>query len=193
MRVALLILTLQIAAAAQGVIDRVAVVVGNQVITDTEVRTELRLTQFFNGQPVDLSAVARRQAAERLVDQHLIKGEMQTGGYQVPSGSEADTLLRQFRQQNYPSDAAYHAVLQKYGLTEEDVKRHLLWQVAALRFAEQRFRMASPPPPPAQSADRLVDRTQPASSKEEEQDEMDAWLKQARSGTRIQFKKEAFQ
>jgi hypothetical protein len=192
MRVALLIFTLQIAAAAQGVIDRVAVVVGNQVITDTEVRTELRLTQFFNGQPVDLSAAARRQAAERLVDQHLIKGEMQIGGYKAPSGSEADTLLRQFRQQNYPSDAAYHAVLQKYGLTEEDVKRHLLWQVAALRFAEQRFRMASPPQP-VQSADRLVDRSQPAAAREEEEDEMDAWLKQARSGTRIQFKKDAFQ
>ena len=189
----MLILTLQFAAAAQGVIDRVAVVVGNQVITDTEVRTELRLTQFFNGQPLDLSAAARRQAAERLVDQQLIKGEMQTGGYQVSAPSDADPLLRQFRQRNYPSDAAFRVVLEKYGLTEDDVKRHLLWQVAAMRFAEQRFRTATPPPPPPQTADRLVDRAQPALSREQEEDEMDAWLKQARQGTRIQFKKDAFQ
>jgi hypothetical protein len=67
----------------------------------------------------------------------------------------------------------------------------LLWQVAALRFTEQRFRMANPQQP-AQTADRLVDRTLPASSKADE-DEMDAWLKQARSATRVQFKKGAFQ
>jgi len=192
MRAALLIFTMLTGAGAQGVIDRVAVVVGNQVITDTEVRTEVRLTQFLNGQPMDLSAAARRQAAERLVDQQLIRGEMEIGGYQAPAGSEADTLLRQFRQQNYPSDVAFRAVLEKYGLTEESVKRHLIWQVAALRFAEQRFRITNPPQT-AESADRLVDRTLPASSKAEEEDEMDAWLKQARSGIRIQFKKEAFQ
>ena len=44
MRLVLLHTHVAVAAAAQGVIDRVAVVVGNQVITDTEVRTELRLT-----------------------------------------------------------------------------------------------------------------------------------------------------
>jgi hypothetical protein len=192
MRTALLLLTMHFTAGAQGVIDRVAVVVGNQVITDTEVRTEVRLTQFFNGQVLDLSAKARREAAERLVDQQLIKGEMQIGGYQVPTGTDADALMRQFRQQNYPSDAAFYAVLEKFGLTEEGVKRHLIWQVAALRFAEQRFRMANPPPL-AQSADRVVDRAVPPSTKAEEEDEMDAWLKQARSGMRIQFKKEAFQ
>ena len=191
MRVAILILTVQFAA-AQGIIDRVAVVVGNQVITETEVRNELRLTQFFNGQPLDLSAAARKEAAERLVDQQLIKGEMQLGGYPAPAEGDGDALLRQFRQQNHPNVAAFHAVLEKYGLTEEAVKHHLVWQVAALRFAEQRFRMANPTPP-AQTANRLADRTLPASSRAEEEDEMVAWLKQARSGTRIQFKKEAFQ
>jgi len=191
MRFASLLLTLHIAA-AQGVIDRVAVVVGNQVITDSEVRTEVRLAQFFNGEPVDLSGKARRAAAERLVDQQLIKTEMQLGGDQLAAGSASDMLLRQFRQQNYPSDVAFHAVLEKYGLTEENVRRHLLWQVTTLRFAEQRFRMANPPRPP-QTADRLLDRALPPSSKAEEEDEMDAWLKQARSGTRIQFKKGAFE
>jgi hypothetical protein len=184
-------LTLQLASGAQGVIDQIAVVVGKQVITDSEVRTEVRLTQLFNAQPLDLSAAARRQAAERLVDQQLIRQEMQLGGHQLPPEGEADDLLRQFRQRNFPNDAAFHALLERYGLTEDAVKRHLLWQVAALRFTEQRFRMANPQQP-AQTADRLVDRTLPASSKADE-DEMDAWLKQARSATRVQFKKGAFQ
>ena len=192
MRTAFFLLTLQLTAGAQGVIDRVAVVVGKQVITDTEVRTEVRLTQFLNGEPLDLSGKARREAAERLVDQQLVRAEMQIGGYQLPAQEEGDALLQRFRQQNHPNEAAFHALLQKYGLTEDAVKRHLLWQSAALRFAEQRFRMANPPPPAA-SADRLADHALPASSKAEEEDEMDAWLKQARSGTRIQFRQGAFQ
>jgi hypothetical protein len=191
-RIATVLLMLHSAAAAQGVIDRVAVVVGNQVITDTEVRTALRLTQFLNGQPLDLSVKARREAAEHLVDQQLIRSEMEVAGYQAPAQSEADALLRQFRQRDHPNDAAFHALLDKYGITEEAVKQHLLWQAAALRFADQRFRMASRLQP-SQSADRLVDRPQSSSSQAEEEDEMDVWLKQARSGTRILFKKEAFQ
>lgn len=192
MRTLLLVFALPFAAAPQGVIDRVAVVVGNQVITETEVLTALRLTQFFNGQPLDLSAAARKEAAEHLVDQQLIRSEMQVGGYQVPAESEADALLRQFRQQHHPNEAAYRAMLQKYGLTEADIKQRLLWQVAALRFTEQRFRQVNPPQS-AQSANRSVGGTPPAASQADEEDEMDAWLKQARSGTRISFKKEAFQ
>ena len=191
MRLTLLILTAVFTASAQSVIDRVAVVVGNQVITETEVRREVRLTQFFNGQPLDLGAQARRNAAERLVDQQLIRDEMQIGGYQPADSAEADTLLRQFRQQYHSNDAAFQALLDKYGLTQDDVKRHLLWQSAALHFAEQRFRMVNPAQP-AQSADRVAGAA-PTPSKAAEEDEMDAWLKQARSGTKIQFKKGAFQ
>ena len=192
MRYATMILALSFAGLAQNVIDRVAVVVGTQVITETEVLREVRLTQFLNGQPLDLSAEARREAAERLVDQQLIRGEMQIGGYRLPTEAETETLFRQFRQNNYPNDAAFRAVLEKYGLTEDDLKQHVAWQAAALHFAEQRFRLAGPPPP-AQSADRVTDGAAPEPSKAEQEDEMDAWLKQARRGTRIQFKKGAFQ
>jgi hypothetical protein len=69
------------------------------------------------------------------------------------------------------------------------VKHHLLWQAAALGFADQRFHMAVPAPS-GQSADRS---STAATSTDEVEDQMDVWLKHARSGTRIQFKKGAFQ
>ncbi|HXB73699.1 MAG TPA: hypothetical protein VNY05_36005 [Candidatus Acidoferrales bacterium] len=189
MREALLAITFSLAAVAAGVIDRVAVVVGNQVITESEVLLEVRLTAFLNGQPLDLGAAQRRAAAERLVDQQLIRGEMQIGGYPMPAESEGPVVLRKFRQENYPSVPAFRAALEKYGLTEDEVNRHLLWQVAALRFTDQRFHMVNLAPP-AQSADRSSDAD---GAKDTGDDPMDVWLKQARSGTRIQFKKGAFE
>ena len=112
MRQALLAITFSLAAAAQtGVVDRVAVVVGNQVITESEVLLEVRLTAFLNAQPLDLSAAQRKAAAERLVDQQLIRNEMQVGGYTVPADSEGDAALRSFRQENYQSVPAFRAAV----------------------------------------------------------------------------------
>jgi len=190
MRNVLLVLAFSFAATAQNIIDRVAVVVGNEVITESEVILEARLTAFFNRQPLDLSTAQRKAAAERLVDQQLIRGEMQIGGYPMPPETEGDGALRKYRQDNYSSIAAFRASLAKYELTEDEVKRHLLWQSAALRFTDQRFHLTIPAPPPSQSADRL---SQSGTTADGVEDQMDTWLKQARAGTRIQFKKEAFQ
>ena len=187
MRLFLLAFVVAFASAAQNVIDRVAVVVGTQVITQSEVVREARLTAFLNQQPLDLGAGPLRAAAERLVDQQLIRNEMQIGGYPMPPETEGDAVVRKFRQDNYSSIPAFRAALEKYELTEDEVKHHLLWQAAALRFTDQRFHLTIASPP-SQSADRSS-----AASTDGVEDPMDAWLKQARAGTRIQFKKEAFQ
>ena len=190
MRFALIALAFGWANAAQNIVDRVAVVVGNEVITESEVNLEARLTAFFNGTPLDLSVAQRKAAAERLVDQLLIRNEMQIGGYPMPPASDGDAALRKYRLDNYSSIALFRASLAKYELIEDEVKRHLLWQAAALRFTDQRFHLIIPAPPPSQSADRL---SHSETTTDGVKDQMDVWLKQARAGTRIQFKKEAFQ
>jgi len=164
------------------------VIVGNDVITQSEVLREVRLQQFLNEQPLDLSAPQQKAAAERLVDQQLIRNEMEVSGYTMPPQSDGSALLRSFRQQNYRSIPAFRAALEKYGLTEEALERHLLWQTAALRFTDSRFHMAGPAPP-ANSANR----SQSPDGNETTEDQMDLWLKQARNSTRIQFKEGAFQ
>jgi hypothetical protein len=190
-----LVLMLVLASAPAAVLDRVAMVVGNQVFTESEVQDEVRLTQFLNQQPLDLGPEQRRAAAERLVDQQLIRNEMQLGGYPQPSQSEADAMLRNFRQEHYRSIAQFWAALEKYGITEEQLKQHLLWQLAAVRFTDARFRPVAAPTlaaPSIQTADRLrAGADAPAGNSVDQQ--MEAWLKTARSQTRIDFKKEAFQ
>src|SRR5690349_17240536 len=114
------------------VIDRIAIVVGNTVITESEVLREVRLTEFLNRQPLDLGPAARRAAAERLVDQQLIRNEMTTGHYPMPADTEAGDMVRNFREENYPDEDSFNKALQKYGLTGEDLKQHFLWQLGVL-------------------------------------------------------------
>ncbi len=206
-------------------IDRIAVTVGKDVITERAVEREIRMAAFLNGKPVDLSPTARRQAAERLIDQDLIRRDMQLNQWPQPEASEAAKLLDQFKRQRFGgSDAAYREALGRYGITQTALEQHLLWQLAALRYTDYRFQGNIPAPdqalrqhlaqatqaraaenaaelhpagPPAERAARKPSpRTDqagapPAAANIDEQ--MDAWLKEARARARIVYHQEAFQ
>ncbi len=175
-----------------GIIDRVAVVVGGQVITETEVQEEVRVTQFLNDEPLDLSPDQRRAAAERLVDQQLIRNDMTTGGYAQPAASEGDKMLTELKKERFhDNDQEYSAALARYGITEDQLKRHLLWQYAVVQFTDHRFGGGSQQNP-EQAANRVRPGAQPPLESGVEQ-RLDAWLQDARGNTTIQFKKEAFQ
>jgi hypothetical protein len=210
------------AAAAQAVvIDRVAVTVGNDVITESEILEEIRVTALLNGEPLDLGPESRKRAAERLVDQDLIRREIRLGSYPQADAKQADHALAELRKSRFRSDAEYRAALARYGISESDLKAHLMWQLSALRFTDIRFRSDAPPPaepapPPAHNeADREANNTRgqvsaspapgamqqanrmavppppaPGASVDEQ---LNQWLKAARSSTRVVFKKEAFE
>jgi hypothetical protein len=169
-------------------VDRLALVVGKTVFTQSEVDDEARLTELESGKPLDLSAARRKEAAERLVDQQLLRDEIQVTGFQPPA-SEADELLRRFRQDHFASMALFRAALARYGVTEGELKQRLAWEVTALRFTEWRFR--APGATDNQSANRAENGAQAGEDSVDRR--MEAWLKQQRTGTRIVFKPEAFQ
>jgi hypothetical protein len=169
------------------VIDRIAVVVGKNVITETALLREVRLTEFLNNQPLDESPAARRAAADRMVDQQLIAGEMKLSDFAMPAPAAADPLLAQV-ERRFHGPAEMPAALAKYGLTEADLRRYLLWQVAVLRFTETRFPPAEPGEPGG-SANRAAE---PGAASAAEDRQLDDWLKQARADTHIEFKPEAF-
>jgi hypothetical protein len=171
-----------------GVVDRVAIVIGKTVVTESEVLDELRLTEFINEEPLDLGPAARRAAAERLVDQELIRRELEMGGYAKPSASEADALLRKFRQSRFHSLAEYRAATRKYGIAEDQLKQHLVWQLTAIRFTDSRFGSVE-----ADGGLQSADRAAPGAPATSVDRQMDVWLKQARADTKITFKEEAFQ
>jgi hypothetical protein len=121
------------------IIDRIAISAGNQVITESQIDEEVRVTEFLNGEKLDLSAGERKKAAGRLVEQALVKREMELSRYPLPPLSDADKQLQMLKA-GYPSQAQFQDALRSYGIAEDALKRRLWWQLTLLRFVDFRFR-----------------------------------------------------
>jgi hypothetical protein len=121
------------------IIDRIAISVGNQVITRAQIDEEVRLTDFLNASPLDTSDQELKKAADRLIEQTLVKRDMEFSHYPIPELSDAEPALKTLKA-NYHSESEYQQALRKYGITEEALKRHLWWQATLLRFIDYRFR-----------------------------------------------------
>jgi len=194
------------------IIDRIAVTVGDRVITDSEIVREIRLTAFLNGEPVDFGPESKRKTADRLVEQRLIQIENDVSLYPAPASEAVDEMLKR-QQGRFASPALYQADLRRFGISEEELKAHLRRQLITLRFLELRFRpgiQVTDEEMVAYFAQRLtpeLKKTHPgvefSLSDYREQVEQalidervdkasDAWLKEARNHTRIQFRAAVF-
>ena len=95
-------------------LDRIAVTVGQEVITESQVILDLRVAAFLDRKPVDLSGAAKRQAAARLVDQLLILREAVDSHVTLPSTEAAAGLV-----EPYAAESGYQADLKRYGISEQ--------------------------------------------------------------------------
>lgn len=123
------------------VIDRIAVVVGNGVITESELVREIRLTAFLNGETPVFTAEVKRQTANRLVEQRLMRRESDAANYPPPPEDEIATMLSDLRDNRFHKSAGeVAAALQKAGITEDELKAEFYRQLLTLRFIDFRFR-----------------------------------------------------
>jgi hypothetical protein len=133
-----------IAVAAQAVIiDRVAIQAGNSIIKDSDIVRDIRLTDFLNGEQLDLGAAARKTAASRLIDQVFIRREIRIGDYPTASLDQAKKQIDALEGKRYKTAAALQEALARYGLTEADLQMHLQWQLTVLNFIDARFKPAA--------------------------------------------------
>jgi hypothetical protein len=116
-------------------LDRVAVSVGHEVITESEVTLDLRVAAFLDRKPLDLSGAARRKSVERLVDQLLILREALDSHVTLPSTEATAGLVAPYAAEN-----GYQADLERYGISERDLGEHLLAGLRTLTFTDKRFR-----------------------------------------------------
>ncbi len=203
-----------IAASRAEIIDRIAVTVDNRVITASQIILAIRLTAFLNGNKLDFSLAARRNAANRLIEQMLIRREMEVGRYSAPSPSDVEPMLKAVQEQRFPHAGEYLQAFTQYGITEEELKAYLLWQLTLLRFLDIRFRPgvevtdaqiqsyydknranleARAGGSGNPTLDDLRDRIRRILTEEGVDRQMDAWLAEARKRSRIEFHEEAFQ
>jgi hypothetical protein len=125
--------------AAAEIIDRIAISVGNQVITESQIDVEVRVTQFLNSEKLDLAAGERKKAADRLIEQALVKREMDLSHYPLPELSDANPQLQMLKEK-YSTEAKFQDALRAYEISEDELRQRLWWQLTVLRFVEYRFR-----------------------------------------------------
>jgi hypothetical protein len=128
------------------IIDRIVITAGNQVITQSQVDDEVRVTAFLNREKLDLGVDPRKQAADRLIEQALIKREMDLSHYPLPELSDAGESLQSIKAM-YSSDAEFKQALEGYGISPDELTRRLWWQLTLLRFIDYRFRPGIQIPP----------------------------------------------
>jgi len=121
------------------IIDRIAISVGNQVITEGQIDEEIRLTDFLDHEKLNLDVAERKKAASRLIEQALVKRDLELSRYPLPSSTDADASLHDVKI-SYSPESLYQQKLQEYQLDEDALKRRLLWQLTLLRFIDYRFR-----------------------------------------------------
>ena len=194
------------------VLDRIAVVVGKHVIKTSDIDRDLRVTEFINQQGIDFGTTAKHQSAERLIDQELIRDEIITGSYRRPPDSEAEGMEQQLVRDRFGgSETRFRRELADYGLTGEQLRSQLLWQLTVLRFIDQRFRVGvyvadqevrdyydqhltelRKQYPANSSFDALKDKLREQLEGERINANFSTWLQQARGRSHIEYRQEAF-
>jgi hypothetical protein len=165
--------------------DRIAVAVGNRAIKENQIDREIRLTEFLNGSALDIGSMTKRQAAERLIDQTLIRAEMAKSTYPTPSDAEISGVLSKIKQARFRNNSEYEQALKAYGIAEPELKAHIAWQLQVLRFVDIRFE-------PAVQTQAVKNAKQPPLG-ERVNAAFFAWLDESRKRSRIQFHDEVFQ
>jgi hypothetical protein len=140
LRSALLILFSLCLPARPEVIDRVVVTVDKDVITESDIRKAIRLSAFLAGEPADFSAENRKKMASTLVDQLLLRREMEFTHFPPPKLPEAEQVVAALRKNHGNGDpAVFKRELAKQGIREDELVQYLLRVIGTSRFIDLRF------------------------------------------------------
>jgi len=195
------------------VLDRIAVVVDTHVIKTSDIDRDLRVTEFLNRDKLDLSLDARRKAAERLIDQSVIREEMEKGAYIRSNTADLEAMQKQLLQQRFAgSDVRMKAELATYGLSLEQLRLQLQWQLDVLKFIDQRFRPGvlvtdeevkayydqhtadlKRQYPQIKTYEGMEPKIRESLEGERLNQNFEQWLANARKGSRIEYRQGAFQ
>jgi hypothetical protein len=124
------------------IIDRIAVVVENRIIKESDIERDIRVTSFLNNENPDLSLAAQKKAVSRLIDQAFIRREIELGDYPVATLQQAGQQLEKLKNDRFKTEAAFGQSLRRYDLSELDLRTQFQWQLTVLRFIDIRFKPA---------------------------------------------------
>lgn len=127
---------------AQQVVDRIVATVNRQPILLSDWDVEMRYEAMLDQKPLPVDDAAARGALDRLIDQELIRQQMKPYRIIEPTPAELAERVAEIRKQlpNAGTPSGYSALLERYGITEAEVRDRIATQFLILRFIDVRLR-----------------------------------------------------
>jgi len=136
---------LAISAMAGQVVDRVVTNVNGHVVLQSDWEQEVTFEALSNGRDPDSFTAAERNAAlDRLIDQELLREQVRPA--QPAPSEQVAARVAEVRNEvrklhpDYATDDGWQAALQRYGLTQSSLEKHLSDQIQLMRLVEDRLR-----------------------------------------------------
>ena len=138
-------LALALSTSPAEVIDRIVATVNGQIILQSDWEEALRYEAFSSGRPLDrLNAEDRKAALDHLIDQELLHEQLRAPDSPHASPQEVGQRVAEIRRRypNGESETGWQALLQSYGLSEEDLKNRVASQIDLMSLVDSRLRPA---------------------------------------------------
>ena len=130
-------------ARAGELLDRIVATVNGHIILQSDWDDAVRYEAFIAGRLPDQVRPADRKAAlDRLIDQELLREQMQSSDLPRATATEIDKAIADVRRQ-YPeaaADSGWQALLTRYHLTEGELKDHVTLRLDLMRLVDARLR-----------------------------------------------------
>ena len=145
-------------------IDRVVATVNGHILLLSEWDSAARREALLDHKPLEsLTDASRRETLNRMIDQEVMRSEMENSSAPQCTPQEVAARLREIREQ-YPgatNDAAWNSILGHYGVTAQELEAAIAMELNGLRLLD--FRLRSSAQPDARQIERYYrDTYQPA-------------------------------
>jgi hypothetical protein len=123
------------------IVDRVVTNVNGHVVLQSDWEQEVAFEAFSNGRdPGSFTSAERSAALDRLIDQELLREQVRPS--QPAPAEQVSARVAEVRKlhPDCSTDAGWHATLQRYGLTQSALEKHLSDQIQLMKLVEDRLR-----------------------------------------------------
>ncbi len=123
------------------VVERIAAIVNNRVITLSTLNaaTELRKADIQIEDDISDEDIIREKVLQELIDRSLIINEAEKFGMAKIPDAEIAEALEEIKKA-YPTEVEFEKALSGWGMNTEDLRLYIKEQIISLKFIDQRIR-----------------------------------------------------
>jgi peptidyl-prolyl cis-trans isomerase SurA len=120
-------------------IDKIAAVVNDKVITQSELDRSVEIENFNRGRTGPAGEALRMSLLDSMIDRMLILEEARKFDIVQVTGQEAEEAVKSIKDE-FASDEDFKDALSRDGLTEDELKDSLKDQMLAVKYVDKRVR-----------------------------------------------------